>query len=142
MIRTGFHYRVEAVVEFTGHDLAVMAALASRHYDHTCKKVFQVGGFGYGWLMTFLYDTGDTSLSLIDFDLANLTPYFAARKFEVVVTGSQIDLLRKVIEAAQFSPLSDEHVAVAAKLMTGFGQVFREMNDESRRLHGRDKETA
>lgn len=142
MIRTGFHYRVEAVVDFTGHDLAVMAMLASRHYDGVCKKTFACGGFGYGWLMHFLAATEDDSLSLVDLDPNSLTPELAARTLEVVVTSREIDTLRKILEAAQFSPLSDEHTAVAAKLMMGFGQVFREMNDESRRLHGRDKETA
>lgn len=137
MIRTGFHYRVEGVVEFTGLDLSVLSSLSASHYDGRCKAVFSSGGFGHGWLMQFLYDAGDTALSLLDIDLANLTPELAARKVEAVVTGSQVDLLCKVLEAAQFVPLSDEHRVVAAELMKNLGQVFRAMNDESRRLHGR-----
>lgn len=143
MNRTGFHYRVEAVVEFTGRDLAVLDFLSQQHYDGRCKSTFRVGGFGYGWLMTFLHDTGDESLSLLDLDIEKLAPELAARKLEVVVTGSQVDHLRKVIEAAEFTPrsmLSQENLIVASKLMMDLGMVFREMNDESRRLHGRGEE--
>lgn len=138
MIRTGFHYRVEAEVTFTGFDLAVMFELSRAHYDGRCQATFQQGGFGYGWLMQFLCDrVKNDSFSLIDLALKNINEDLRGLKFDVTVTSSEIDRLRKIIEAAEYTPLADEHMQVAAKLMVGLGEIFREMNDESRRLHGR-----
>lgn len=138
--RTKFHYRVEAVVELTGRDLAVMMHLASCHYDGRCKSIFTHGGFGYGWLMMLLHDVGDESNSLVDFDLDRMTPELAEFVLEVVLTGQQVDQLRKTIEYVHSGVLTPADAAIAAKLKEDLGRIFREMNDESRRLHG--KETA
>jgi hypothetical protein len=128
MQRTSFQYRVEAIVEFTGRELAVLYRLASSHYDGVCRRTFYIGNFGYGWLSMLLLP--EEAVQLLE--LERLSPELAARTVEICVTGRQVDHLRKVVET--FSFLGESEAAIAQALSNSLGDLFTEMHHESQRL--------
>lgn len=129
MHRTAFHYRVEAIVELTGRELAVLYHLASLHYDGVCRRTFHIGNFGWGWVTMFLQS--EEAVQQIELD--RLSPELAARTVAVCVTGREVDHMRKVVEV--FSFLSEDDRAVAHSLSNTLGDIFTEMHRESQRLH-------
>lgn len=131
MLRTGFHYNVEAHVQISGLDLAILADCARRHYDGRCRKAFERGGFGYGWMIEFLV----ANESLIDLDLSNITPELGARTHDFYVTFTHLDTCGKILEAAGFAVSQTNLIEKGGQLMLKVFETMREMSDESCRLN-------
>jgi hypothetical protein len=137
MKKVEFIYRIEADVEFTGRELAVLYHCARGHYDHVCKTSFTVGGFGWGWLNQFL----DGDESIISFDLDTIEPRFAERTVEVRATYREIDICAKILEVAQDFSLPERegnraNLDAATSVFMSLPRLMREIREESQRLNG------
>lgn len=100
MKRVEFVYRVMSEIEITRDEVDHLLELSASHYDHKCKSVGAVGGFLYGWSMSFVHS------------LEKETP--------VSASGDQLDTLCKITEGFGADPL------IAKKLRDLFDDVRQE----------------
>jgi hypothetical protein len=139
MKRVEFSYRIEVEVEFTGRDLAVLHHCANVHYDSVCKRAFQLGGFGWGWMNVFLH-MGPDDESVVSFDLDTIEQGFAERTVQVRASYRELDTCAKILEQAQILRLpeasgSEENIKTAAVLCMALPKLLHAINDESARLN-------
>lgn len=127
-----FSYRVNAEIELSGDDLALLRDLSLNHYDYRCKQAFKPGvdGFGNGWVMYCLSEyNGDPKDNR---DLSVRLREAGSKSVSVHLERNNLGTLLKILE--QDFNLQEAEFGVLFALRREFLNLRRKLNEEEVRV--------
>lgn len=118
-----FWYEPKAEIEFTRQDADLLMKLSAAHYDGMCEALSRKE--------SVLHRPGGFTL----YALRNKIEMCSGIAESWEMTSREIDLLRKVLEIANYHWLEPEEGARASAMFTELGRVFSQLQREYRGLN-------
>jgi hypothetical protein len=128
-----FHHTIKLDVELTGLELAVMQYHASQHYDHTCKRFFEHGNRGYGWVSEFRWkndekEPADAPSGTVVLEVSSRELDLCAKIIERLGYDETRAMMKDVfgIEVAADGEMAERATALRGNIREAFNRIQQE----------------
>ena len=132
MKRTGFSYRIESEVEFTGYELARLLEIGQHHYDGACQSAVREGGIIRSWGMSWTMDNKKPWRTTIEKMIDELKES-GDETLSIIANGTELGIAAKIMEMEGIQCGMDMETPTG--LTFAIGQVLKAMNEEHQRLN-------